>query len=73
MIKQLIIAATLLLIDDFSESIHSARLIRDFIILAEYVSLSKEMYCYIEYILYRRENTKITVKYPWLINLKLYQ
>ncbi len=53
MVKQLIIAATPLLIYDAPEAIQCARAILDFTMLAQYVSHDEETLRYIEHAFYR--------------------
>ena len=72
MVKQLIVAAMLLLLHDVSKSIQCARAILDFTILASYVSHNEETLRYIKYALYRLEKTKIAFEQYWLIDFKLY-
>ncbi len=71
MIKQLIVAATLLLIHDALETIQYTRPILNFIILAQYVLHDNEMLRYMAHALYRLENTKIAFEHYQPINSKL--
>ena len=71
MVKQLIIAAMLLLIHNVLETIQYARIILDFTMLAQYVLYDNETFRYIEHALYKREKTKIAFEHHQLINFKL--
>ena len=71
MIKQLVVAATPLLIHDTSEAIQYARAILDFIILTQYVLHIDKTLCYMEHALYKLENRKIAFKHHQPINFKL--
>ncbi len=71
MVKQLIVAATPLLIHDAPEAIQCPRAILDFTILAQYVLHDEETLHYIELALYRLEKTKITFEQHWPIDSKL--
>ncbi len=73
MVKQLIAAATLLLIQDVPETIHCARTILDFTMLAQYPSHDNETLSYMEYALYRLDKTKIMFENHYPINAKLFQ
>ncbi len=73
MVKQLIVAATSLLIYDTPEAIHCAQAILDFTILAQYVSHDNKMLRYMENALYRLENTKIVFEHHRPIDSKLCQ
>ena len=73
MIKQLIVAAMLLLIYDAPEVIQSTRAILDFIILAQYVLHDEETLRYIKHALYRLEKTKIAFEQYWPIDSKVCQ
>ncbi len=70
-VKQLIVAATPLLIHDAPKTIQCARAILDFIILAQYVLHNEETLRYIEHELYRLEKTKIAFEQHWPIDSKL--
>lgn len=72
MVKQLIMATTLILIYDNLEVIQYPGAILDFIILAQYISHDDETLCYMEHILYRLKNSKIVFEYYWPINSNLY-
>ena len=72
MVKQLVVAATPLLIQNAPEAIQCARAILDFTMLAQYVSHDDETLRYMEHALYRLKKTKIAFKYHWPIDLKLY-
>ncbi len=71
MVKQLIVAAMLLLIHDAPETIQCAQAILDFTILAQYVSHDEETLRYMEQALYKLEKTKIAFEQHWPINFKL--
>ena len=73
MVKQLIVAATPLLIDDAPKTIQCARAILDFIMLAWYVLHNEETLRYMEHALYRLEKTKIAFEQHRFIDSKLYQ
>ncbi len=73
MVKQLIIAATLLLIQDAPKIVHYTRVILDFIILAEYPSHNNETLSYMEHTLYRLDKIKITFENHCPINTKLFR
>ena len=73
MVKQLIVAATPLLIHDAPEAIQCARTILDFTMLAQYVLHDDETLRYIEHALYRLEKTKIAFEHHWPIDFKLCQ
>ncbi len=63
MIKQLIVAATPLLIHDTSEAIQYAQAILNFTMLTQYVSHDNETLRYMEHTLYRLEKTKISFEH----------
>ena len=63
MVKQLIVAATPLLIQNAPEPIQCAQAILDFTMLTQYVSHDDEMLWYIEHALYRLEKRKIAFEY----------
>ena len=71
MVKQPIVAATLLLIHDAPEAIQYARAILDFIMLAQYVLHNNKTLCYIKHALYRLEKTKISFEHHRPIDSKL--
>ena len=71
MVKQLVVAATPLLIQNALETIQCIRAILDFIILAQYISHDDETLQYMEYALYRLEKTKIAFEYHRPIDAKL--
>ena len=73
MVKQLVMAATLLLIYDAPEAIQCAQAILDFTMLVQYVLHTDKTLYYMEHILYRLENTKIVFKHHRPIDSKLYQ
>ena len=73
MIKQLIVAANFLLIQDELKTIYYACAIFDFIILAQYLLYNDETLFYIEHTLYRLNKTKIAFENYYLINIKLFQ
>ena len=73
MVKQLIVAATPLLIHDAPEAIQCARAILDFTMLAQYVSHDDETLRYMEHALYRLEKTKIAFEHHRPIDSKLCQ
>ena len=73
MVKQLIVAATLLLIHNAPEAIQCAQAILDFTMLAQYVLHDDETLRYIEHALYRLEKTKIAFEHHWPIDFKLCQ
>ena len=72
MVKQLVVAATPLLIQNAPEAIQCARAILDFTMLAQYVSHDDETLRYMEHALYRLEKTKIAFEYHRPIDAKLY-
>ena len=72
MVKQLVVAAMLLLIYDTSEAIQCAQAIFDFTRLAQYVLYDNETLRYMEHALYRVENTKIVFEHQQPIDSKLY-
>lgn len=63
MVKQLIAAATPLLIHDTPESIQCAQAIFEFTMLARYISHNNKTLQYIEPALYRLEKTNIAFEY----------
>ena len=71
MVKELVVAATSLLIQNGPEAIQCARAILDFTILAQYVSNDDKTLRYMEHALYRLEKTKIAFKHQWPIYSKL--
>ena len=71
MVKQLIMAATPLLIHDAPETIQYARTILDFTILAKYILHDDKTLRYEEHALYRLKKTKIAFEYHRPINSKL--
>ena len=71
MVKQLVVAATLLLIQNTPEAIQCARAILDFTMLAQYVSHDDETLRYMEHALYRLEKTKIAFEHHRPIDAKL--
>ena len=71
MVKQLVIAATPLLIQNAPKAIHCARAILNFTMLAQYVSHDDETLRYMEHALYRLEKTKIAFEHHWPIDSKL--
>ena len=71
MVKQLIVAATPLLIYDAPKAIQCARAILDFTMLAQYVSHDDETLRYMEHALYKLEKTKIAFEHHRLIDSKL--
>ena len=71
MVKQLVVVATPLLIQNAPEAIQCTQAILDFTILAQYVSHDDKTLRYIEHALYRFEKTKITFEYHRPINAKL--
>ena len=71
MVKQLIVAAILLLIHDTPEAIQYAQLILDFIMLAQYILHDNKLLRYMEYALYKLEKTKIAFEHHRQINSKL--
>ena len=73
MVKQLIVASTLLLIHDAPEAIQCTQAILDFTILAQYVLHDEETLCYMEHALYRLEKTKIAFEQYQSIDSKLCQ
>ncbi len=73
MVKQLIAAATPLLIQDVLETIHCACTIPDFTILAQYPLHDNETFSYMEHALYRLDKTKITFENNRPINAKLFR
>ena len=73
MVKQLVVAATPLLIQNAPEAIQCARAILDFTILAQYVSHDDKTLQYMEHALYRLEKTKIAFEHHRPIDAKLCQ
>ena len=73
MVKQLVIAATPLLIYDAPEAIQYTRTIFNITILAQYISHNNKTLRYMEYALYRLENIKIIFEYHRPIDFKLYR
>ena len=71
MVKQLIVAAILLLIQNIPEAIQCARAIFDFTILAQYVSHENKTLQYMEHALYKLKMTKIAFEYHRPIDSKL--
>ena len=71
MVKQLVVAATPLLIQNAPEAIQCARAILDFTMLAQYVSHDDETLRYMEHALYRLEKTKIAFEHHRPIDSKL--
>ena len=71
MIKQLVVAATPLLIQNALEAIQCARAILDFTMLTQYVSNDDETLRYMEHVLYRLEKTKIAFEHHRPIDAKL--
>ena len=71
MVIKLVMAITLLLIYDALEAIQYAQAILDFTMLAQYVLHDHKMLHYMEYILYRLENTKIAFNHHRPIDSKL--
>ena len=71
MVKQLVVAATPLLIQNAPEAIQCAQAILDFMMLAQYVSHDDETLRYIEHALYRLEKTKIAFEHHRPIDAKL--
>ena len=71
MVKQLIVAATPLLIHNTPEALQCTRAILDFIIPAQYVLHYKETLRYIEHALYRLQKTKIAFEQHRPIDSKL--
>ena len=73
MVKQLIIAAMLLLIYDVTDAIHYSCVILDITIPVQYVLYDNKTLRYIEDVLYRLEKTKITFEHQQLIDFKICQ
>ena len=73
MVKQLIVATTLLLIYDALEPIQYTQAILDFTILAQYISHDNKTLRHIQHVLYKLKKTKIVLKHYWPINSKLYR
>ncbi len=71
MVKQLIVAATPLLIYDAPETIQCARAILNFTMLAQYVLHDEETLRYMEHALYRLKKTKIAFEQHRPIDSKL--
>ena len=71
MVKQLVVAATPLLIQNAPEAIQCARAIFDFTILAQYISHDDKTLRYMEHALYRLEKTKIAFEHHRPIDSKL--
>ncbi len=63
MVKQLIAAATCLLIHDTPKAIKYTRAFLDFTIFDQYVSHDNKTLQYIEHAFYRLEKTKIAFEY----------
>lgn len=63
---------TPLLIHDVPEAIQYTQVIQNCIILVQYILHNEETFCYIEYVLYKLEKTKIIFEQYELINSKLY-
>ena len=72
MVKQLIIAAILLLIQDISETIHYDCIIFDFTMLTQYPLHNNETLFYIEPTLYKLDKTKIAFENHCPIDAKLF-
>ncbi len=73
MVKQLIAATTLLLIQDTPETIYCARAILDFTMLAQYPLHDDKTLSYIEHALYKLDKTKIAFENHRPINAKLFR
>ncbi len=73
MVKQLIIVATPLLIQDVPETIHCAHAILDFTMLAQYPSHNDETLSYMKHTLYKLDKTKIAFENHRLIDAKLFR
>ena len=73
MVKQLITAVILLLIQNISKVIHYACVIFDFTMLAQYSSQNDKTLFYMKHALYRLDKTKIAFKNHHLIKVKLFQ
>ena len=73
MVKQLIAAATLLLMQHAPEAIRSARVILNFTMLAQYSLHNNETLFYIEHSLYRLDKTKIAFQNHYPIDIKLFR
>ncbi len=71
MVKQLIVAATPLLIHYAPKAIQCARAILDFTMLAQYILHDDKTLRYMEHALYRLENTKIAFEYHRPIDSKI--
>lgn len=69
----MIIAATFLLIYHAPDAIQCARIILDYIMLAQYIPHDDETLRYMEHTLYRLRNTKMVFEYNWSIHIKLCQ
>lgn len=63
--------AMLLLIHYILEAIQYVRNILNIIIIAQYILHDEETLCYIKYILYRLEKTKILLEQHQFLNFKL--
>ncbi len=72
MVKQLIVAATFLLIQDAPKTNYCTRAILDFTMLAQYLSHNDKTLSYIEHILYRFHKTKIEFENYCSIDSKLF-
>ena len=72
MVKQLVVAAIPLLIQNAPEAIQYSRAILDFTMLAQYVLHDDKTLQYMEHALYRLGKTKIAFEYHRPIDLKLY-
>ena len=72
MVKQLIAAAILLLIQDASQTIHCICVIFNFIMLAQYPLHKNKILSYIDNALYRLHKTKIAFENYCSINAKLF-
>ena len=73
MVKQLIAATTLLLIQDAPKTIYYACAILDFIMLAQYLSHNNKTLFYMEYALYKLDKAKIAFKNHCTIDAKLFR
>lgn len=73
LIKQLIVAATFLLIQNRPKTIYCIRVILDFTILTQYLLYENKTFFYIEYALYKLDKTKITFENHYSIYIKLFR
>ena len=72
MVKQLIAAATLLLMQDTPKAIHCAFAILYLTMIAQYLLYNNEILSYMKHALYRLDKTKIAFENHCPIDVKLF-